>query len=322
MNQGRAFTQEYVKINGIEQYFLHYPGTPGGEVMLIIHGGPGQSEAPFAYYTEPESSAYTSVYYDQRGAGKTLRKNRTKGQDVNQPQLMADLRETVRYIKEKYQKEKIILSGHSWGSVLGLLYAHQHPEDVLFYLGAGQVVDLRKGEEEIFQLLLGLTKDNPADNQKLKQLGDYPRNISTAQEYERAAKVIKKVKQKYGLWLDEKKIKDIFTKSPIFQLADVFAMMKAQKLSRPLVEFLFTFSAESLTDFQVPMYFIHGGADYQIPVTPLEGYLEKINAPEKALFLIPDAGHFVSVDNRAGALAATCEIFDLTRSRRTCKVIN
>jgi len=290
--------------------------------MLVIHGGPGQSEAPFAYYVEPETPEFTSVYYDQRGAGKTLRKNPTKGGDITQAQLMADLKETVRYIKEKYQKEKIILSGHSWGSVLGLLYAHQYPEDVLFYLGAGQVIDLRESEREIFQLLLERTKDNPADYQKLKQLGDYPDNISTVQDYERAEKVIKKLKQKYGLWLDEKKIKDIFTKSPIFQLTDVLAMMKAPKLSRPLIEFLLTFRAESLRDFQVPMYFIHGAKDYQISVTPLERYLEQINAPDKALFLVPNAGHFVSMDNREGALGATCEIFDLTRSGGACKVIN
>jgi len=322
MNKGRTYTEEYVRINGIVQYFLHYPVDPEREVMLVIHGGPGQSEAPYAYYVEPETPEFTSVYYDQRGAGKTLRRNPTKGQDVNQAQLMEDLRETVRYIKEKYQKEKIVLSGHSWGSVLGLLYAHQHPEDVLFYLGAGQVIDLRKSEREIFRLLLELAKDNPVDCQKLKQLGDYPNNISTVQEYERAGKVIKKLKQKYGIWLDEKKIKDIFTKSPLFQLADVFAMMKASKLSRPLIEFLLTFNAEFLVDFQVPMYFIHGAKDYQISVTPLEAYLEQINAPDKALFLVPDAGHFVSVDNREGALSAIREIFDLTRFQGTCKVIN
>jgi len=309
MMKERAYTQEYVTINNIEQYFLHYSAAPDKEVMLVIHGGPGQSEAPFAYYVESETPEFTSVYYDQRGAGKTLRKNPTKGRDVTKPQLMADLKETVRYIKEKYQKEKIILSGHSWGSVLGLLYAHQHPEDVLFYIGAGQIVDLRKSEEETFHHLLELAKENPADHQKLSQLGDYPKSISTVQEYERATKIIMKLKKKYGLWLDEKKIKDIFTKSPIFKLTDVLAMMKAKKLNRHIMEFLLTFSAEPLTDFEVPMYFIHGANDHQVTVTPLEEYLKTICAPDQALFLVPNAGHFVSIDNRDAALSATREIF-------------
>jgi len=310
MSRGRIYTQEYVTIKGIEQYFLHYPAAPDKEVMLVIHGGPGQSEAQFAYYVEPETPEFTSVYYDQRGAGKTLRKNPTKGQDVTPLQLMADLRETVRYIKEKYQKERIIISGHSWGSVLGLLYTQQHPEDVLFYIGVGQVIDLMKSEKETFHHLLELTKENPADHQKLSRLGDYPSNVSTVQDYDRAAKVIVKLKKKYGLWLDEQKIKDIFSKSPIFKLTDVLAMMKAKKLSRHIMEFLLTFSAESLTDFQVPVYFIHGTKDYQVTVAPLEEYLKTIHAPDLALFLVPDAGHFVSVDNRDEVLSVSREIFE------------
>jgi pimeloyl-ACP methyl ester carboxylesterase len=74
MSNPKNFFEEYVPINGIRQYFLHYPASDG-EVMLVIHGGPGQSEVPFAYYAEPEPAVYTAVYYDQRGAGKTLREH-------------------------------------------------------------------------------------------------------------------------------------------------------------------------------------------------------------------------------------------------------
>ncbi|MDR0500165.1 MAG: hypothetical protein LBG97_02815 [Coriobacteriales bacterium] len=73
MTNPKLYFEEYVSINEIQQYFLHYPCSDG-EVMLIIHGGPGQSEASFAYYVEPNPPVYTTVYYDQRGAGKTIQK--------------------------------------------------------------------------------------------------------------------------------------------------------------------------------------------------------------------------------------------------------
>lgn len=108
------YKEEYVTIGGIEQYFLHYKSLPENPVFLFLHGGPGQSEAMFAYAVEefPKRN-YTIVYYDQRGAGKTLTKNKRCKADFNS--LKQDLYEVVLYIKKKYKKDKIGIIGHSWG---------------------------------------------------------------------------------------------------------------------------------------------------------------------------------------------------------------
>lgn len=45
----KAFTEEYILINGIEQYFLQYPVKNFSEVVLFLHGGLGSSEAHFVY---------------------------------------------------------------------------------------------------------------------------------------------------------------------------------------------------------------------------------------------------------------------------------
>ncbi len=54
---------EYVKINDIRQYFLHYP-TNSDCVVLFLHGGPGQSEAQLSYKTILADRACSVVYYD------------------------------------------------------------------------------------------------------------------------------------------------------------------------------------------------------------------------------------------------------------------
>ena len=109
--------EEYVKINGISEYLVHYHAAPEAPVFLHIHGGPGAPASVFAYLVEAFPRNYTIVYYDQRGAGKTLRKNPFA--KLSMALLRQDLLETVLYVKRTYKKEKIILLGHSWGSVPG-----------------------------------------------------------------------------------------------------------------------------------------------------------------------------------------------------------
>ena len=114
---GKAETpcrEEYVSINGISEYLLHYPAAPEAPVFLHIHGGPGAPASIFAYRVEALPRNYTIVYYDQRGAGRTLRKNPFAG--LSMALLQQDLLETVLYLKRTYNKGKIGLLGHSWST--------------------------------------------------------------------------------------------------------------------------------------------------------------------------------------------------------------
>ncbi|MDR2197692.1 MAG: alpha/beta hydrolase [Coriobacteriales bacterium] len=298
----RDFAEEYVDINGIKQYFLHYPAA-NSEVMLVIHGGPGQSEAAFAYYVEPQDPSYTAVYYDQRGAGKTLRKNPTDGSDVTFQTLFEDLAETVRYLKQKYQRDKIIIQGHSWGSVLGLLYAHQHPEDVLFYVGAGQVVDYIRGERIILEELKRLAAGDSRSYRALEKLED---RLLSAKDFLSAQNglMLMKIKKKYGLGIDFRRVSRIAMKSPVFGLADMLAMIKAQKLIGQLYDFLSSFSALEITEFKIPVYCIHGKNDGQVPLSLAKEYLESLTAPDKGFYQIANAGHICSLDNPIDCHAA------------------
>jgi pimeloyl-ACP methyl ester carboxylesterase len=304
MSKGRQYFEEYVPINGIRQYFLHYPRS-GGEVMLIIHGGPGQSEASFAYYAEPNPSVYTAVYYDQRGTGKTLRKNPTDGEDVTFETLFKDLAETVQYLKRKYQKDKIIIQGHSWGSVLGLSYAYQHPEDVLFYIGAGQVVDYIKGERITIEKLKRLAAKDESSRRVLETLEG---KLLFAKDFLSSANRLMKIKKKYGLGINIKRVSRVAMKSPVFGLADILAMIKAQKRNSQLYDFLLSFSATAMTEFRMPVYFIHGENDGQIPISQVKEYFDSLTASDKGFYTIADAGHISIVDNLDGVLAAANEI--------------
>lgn len=113
------YTEEYVPINGINQYLFHSGTKYDNPVMLFLHAGPGNAESLLAHaFQEKWEDIFTVVHWDQRGSGKTLTKNPDKYPTINL--MLKDLFEVIQYLKKKYNKQKIIILGHSWGSVLAL----------------------------------------------------------------------------------------------------------------------------------------------------------------------------------------------------------
>ena len=175
MKRAKNYEEEYVNINGIEHYLLHYKTKKEAPVLIFLHGGPGQSEAMIAYIVEEYANRnYNIVYYDQRGAGKTYLKNKKARPDTET--LKADLLEIVLYVKKVYQKDKVGILGHSWGSVLGSMFALEHPEHTLCYIGCGQVVNLMENERVGYLKLKEAIEQsgNEKDRKKLEKIGEYP----------------------------------------------------------------------------------------------------------------------------------------------------
>lgn len=135
----------------------------------------GQTESFFAYVVEEYAARdYNIVYYDQRGAGKTWLKNRRSRPDTET--LKNDLLEIVLYLKRTYGKEKIGILGHSWGSVLGSMFAMEHPEHTLCYIGCGQVINILENERTGYAILKSVIEKGGSgkDRKKLQKIGEYP----------------------------------------------------------------------------------------------------------------------------------------------------
>nr|WP_274537205.1 hypothetical protein [Blautia pseudococcoides] len=59
--------------------------------------------------------------WDQRNVGKTYFANDPAAvlQTMCAERVLEDVHEVTTYLKQQFNKEKIILAGHSWGTVLG-----------------------------------------------------------------------------------------------------------------------------------------------------------------------------------------------------------
>lgn len=88
------YSEEYVAINGINQYLFQCGTKYENKVILFLHGGTGSAESLFAHaFQEKWEEIYTVVHWDQRGAGKTHSKNPNKFPTVDL--LIEDLFEII-----------------------------------------------------------------------------------------------------------------------------------------------------------------------------------------------------------------------------------
>jgi proline iminopeptidase len=89
----------------------------------VLHGGPGADHG----YLRPGFDALAEgrqlVYYDQRGGGRSPV---PRSVPVGWREQVADL-EALRGL---WGLERLTLAGYSWGGLLALLYAVEHPERV------------------------------------------------------------------------------------------------------------------------------------------------------------------------------------------------
>jgi proline iminopeptidase len=101
-----------------------YQTTVGnGPEVIVLHGGPGADSAYLRPGFDALARGRTLVYYDQRGGGKSPVAREVP---VGWREHVADL----EALRVGWEMERLALAGYSWGGLLALLYAIEHPRRV------------------------------------------------------------------------------------------------------------------------------------------------------------------------------------------------
>jgi pimeloyl-ACP methyl ester carboxylesterase len=138
---GSVADVKYLRLGGIDQWVLMRGENIVNPPLIVLHGGPGMSEMGFFRHCNATLERhFTVVHWDQRGAGKSFDRNITRS-SMTLAQFVADLDELVDIVRRRFGKTKVAILGHSWGSVLGSVYAARFPEKVSIYVGAAQIGD-------------------------------------------------------------------------------------------------------------------------------------------------------------------------------------
>ncbi|MFD0711571.1 alpha/beta fold hydrolase [Paenibacillus sp. GCM10027626] len=297
--------REFVTIGGIAQYLHHRGENVDNPVLLFLHGGPGEPILPFAYrFQLAWEQRVTVVHWDQRGCGKTYFRNETKrvAPTVTVERLVEDTYEVVQHLKQKYNKDQIIIMGHSWGSVLGSLFARKYPGEVQAYIGVGQVVNMMDNERLGYEKVTELAKEaGSSDYEKLLQLEPYPLPAYSKMMISKLA-AVRKYQRKYKLAAGPTMalVRDAFC-SPFYSIKDMGYFIISGAFAdgqRHIWDYLLqTFDLPALgTKYEMPVFHIHGENDWQTPYPLVKTFFTTIEAPMKHFYSIPNAGHAVMLD--------------------------
>ncbi|MCA9668999.1 MAG: alpha/beta hydrolase [Myxococcales bacterium] len=98
-------------------------GGPGAQVLFVLHGGPGISHHYTRALDKLASDKLAVLTFDQRGVGASTK--------VPPAQLTLDgYLGDIEALRRAIGAEKIALLGHSWGGLLGFIYAGRFPQRV------------------------------------------------------------------------------------------------------------------------------------------------------------------------------------------------
>jgi pimeloyl-ACP methyl ester carboxylesterase len=293
---------EPVRIGGIDQW-IHVRGQDvNNPILLFIHGGPGVGFIAMAREVQgPWERHFTVVQWDQRGAGKTYATNDRELQrrTMSIPRMEQDALEVVNYLRNRFKRDKILVVGHSWGSVLGLWLAHEHPDVIGAYVGVAQAVKMRLIERTAYEDALEVAhKRRRADAiRDLESIQPYPspdvdlRKGSIAQTWQAELLGPPADRKRF---LDTRRILSTLLTAPEYSLLDVYGFTRAQFFSlEVLIPEVRKVDLTTLgADFRAPIFFFQGRHDPYCRPALIEKYAETIAAPRREVVWFDDAGHF------------------------------
>ena len=93
----------------------------GGPTVMALHGGPGASHDYLRPQFDALATGRTLLYYDQRGGGRSVA---PRDAPLGWRDHVADL----AAIASSLTPPRLTLLGFSWGGLLALLFAVEHPE--------------------------------------------------------------------------------------------------------------------------------------------------------------------------------------------------
>ncbi|MEV9639942.1 alpha/beta fold hydrolase [Mammaliicoccus sciuri] len=136
---------KYIKTGSSKQFISIIGENNNLPLLVYLHDGPGDAALPLIYkYNSELGKTFNVVVWEQRGAGKSYYTFSNEEQ-ISSETYIEDLYSLIHYLLETFKQEKVYLLGHSWGSVLGLIFIKKYHHLVYSYFGSGQVVNMKKG---------------------------------------------------------------------------------------------------------------------------------------------------------------------------------
>ncbi|HJT73312.1 MAG TPA: alpha/beta hydrolase [Chitinophaga sp.] len=301
-------------IGGIPQWIYVRGQNRNNPVILFVHGGPASPMSPVMWmFQRPIEEYFTVVNWDQRGAGRTyLTVNPDSiANTIKIDSYVADAIEIATYIRERYHKKKVLLMGHSWGTIIAMKAALKRPDLFYAYAGIGQVINVRDNERVSVEYAIEQARKFKNDTAlaELRSISPYPGDQPITRERIITAR---KWAQYYGGLSAYRHESMYFFNGPLlspeYDKKDVDAIDQGNvfTLWRVLPEFL-EVDFKPVKEFPIPVFMFMGRHDYTTPSEPTEAWLNKLKAPVKKGIWFENSSHLLPFEEPGKLLVTLLE---------------
>lgn len=303
-----------VRIGGIAQWLNVRGQDRANPVILFLHGGPAAPVTPTLWqFQRPIEEYFTVANWDQRGAGKTY--GETAPEEVAPTLRIAryvdDAIEVAEHLRRRYGKDKLVLVGHSWGTIVGMKAALKRPDLFYAYVGIGQVISVRENERIGFEYGLAQARahDNREALRELASIAPYPGALPITRE---RIVIARKWPQHYGGLSAFRSDSRYYFQGPLlspdYDAAQVEAIDRGSLLT--LERILPEFVGVDFTDvkrFPIPVVMFLGRHDYTTPTAPTEAWLRQVRAPSKRAVWFERSAHMIPWEEPGKTLVSLLE---------------
>lgn len=302
------------QVGGIQQWVNVRGQDRDNPLLLFVHGGPASPVIPTLWqFQRPLEEYFTVVNYDQRGAGRTLLLNPQEdvAGTLHIQRYVDDAIELADSLRRRYHKRKVVLVGHSWGTVVAMQAALQRPDLFHAYVGIGQVIDVRTNERVSFDYGLRTARErgNAGAVREMEAIAPYPGDTPITRD---RIVVARKWPQYYGGLSAYRSESNYFFKgprlSPDYDDAARCAIDAGSvfTLGRLLDEFL-QVDYRGVKEFPIPVLMFMGRHDYTTPSEPTAAWLAQVRAPYKRGVWFEHSAHMMPWEEPGKTLVSLLE---------------
>ena len=289
-----------VLVGGVSQWLNVRGQDRANPVLLFVHGGPASPAMPTLWqFQRPLEDYFTVVQWDQRASGKTLANTDPATMDatLHIDRYVDDAIAVAEAVRTRYGKGKVLLVGHSWGTIIAMKAALKRPDLFSAYVGMGQVIDVRENERISYDYAVEQAKAhaNTAALKELASIAPYPGTTPITRE---RIIIARKWAQYYGGMSAFRDTSAYYFDGPLlspdYEASDVCAIDRGNvaTLGRILPEFL-DVDFRGVKRFPIPVVMFLGRHDYTTPSAPTAEWLARVDAPSKQAIWFEHSAHMI-----------------------------
>lgn len=265
-------------------------------VLLYIHGGIPDYFLSNKYPTGLENE-FVVVWWEQRGIGLSFVAGQSE-KAITSEQLVADVITLTNYLRDRFDKDKIYLMGHSGGTFIGIQAAAMAPELYHAYIGVAQMSNQLRSEKRAYDFMLKRFTEE-GKKRMVRKLNAAP--VTLEKGTPRQYLVLRDAAMhRLGVGTTHNMrsvITGIFLPSlqfPEYTIGEKFRLWQSKSRAGVSIlwdQMLLADLSESVPELSIPVYFFHGIFDYTCSYEEAKWYFQGIRAPLKGFYTFHESAH-------------------------------